>query len=210
MSELGISARKHGAAVRAFFGVPLVPSLVEPVTALADALRGRPDGEAIRWVRPEGYHLTLQFLGNVDAERVPELADAVVDEVARFPAFAVKLGAPEAFPSVRRPQVVVLGCSPEDPLVELAAAIGRVSERFGHKPEKRPFLAHLTLGRLRSQRLPSLDASAPGEWLIDRVVFYRSDLEHTGAVYTALETIPLAGATAAAPDAHPGFNIERG
>ena len=78
---------------------------------------------------------------------------------------------------------------------------------------KRPFRAHVTLGRLRSRRIPALDVGAPepGEWAVDRVELVKSDLDHAGAVYTALERIPLEPAAAAAPaTSHPGFNRERG
>ena len=212
--ELGISARKQGAAVRAFFALPLAPAHVASVVSLIETLRGRPDGDAVRWVRPEGLHLTLRFLGNVPTERVPELADALRARLEGTAPFAVKLGGPEPFPAPQRPRVVVLGCSPEDPLAELAEQVEHGVVALGFPPERRKFKAHLTLGRLRSRRMPSLEIAGlepaefvQTEWLVDRVVLFKSELAHDGARYTPLETIPLEPAVAtsgtAAPDSHP-------
>ena len=157
--ELAISARKHGAAVRAFVGLPLAAPLQTPVTSLIETLRKRPDGDAVRWVNPEGLHLTLRFLGNVPTERVPELAEALRERLADVEPFAIKLGGPEPFPAPRRPRVVVLGCSPVDPVAELAARMEGLAVELGFPPERRTFKAHLTLGRLRSRRMPGPRAS---------------------------------------------------
>ena len=200
--ELGISARKQGAAVRAFFALPLAPAQIAPVLSLIDTLRARPDGDAVRWVRPEGLHLTLRFLGNVPTERIPELADAMRERLEGTPSFAVTLGGPEPFPAPRRPRVVVLGCSPADSVAELAARVEEGVVALGFPPERHRFKAHLTLGRLRSRRMPSLDhpGPEPAEWGVDRVVLFESELAHDGARYAPLETIPLEPAPSAAPE----------
>ena len=72
MSEaLGPSARRHGTAVRAFFAWEPEAAAKSALAALVAELRRRPDGDAVRWVKPEGYHLTLRFLGNVATSEVP-------------------------------------------------------------------------------------------------------------------------------------------
>ena len=208
--ELGISARKHGAAVRAFVGLPLGAPQQASVTQLIEALRQRPDGDAVRWVNLEGLHLTLRFLGNVPTERVPELSEALRARLVGVAPFAVKLGGPEPFPAPRRPRVVVLGCSPADPLAELATALEACAVELGFPPERRKFKAHLTLGRLRSRRMPALDAPAPepAEWWVDRVVLFKSELERDGAHYAPLETFPLESASSAASDHSPLISNE--
>jgi 2'-5' RNA ligase len=208
--ELGISARKQGAAVRAFVGLPLRAPQQAPVVGLIDALRGRPDGDAVRWVNPEGLHLTLRFLGNVPTDRIPELADALRARLDSVEPFAIKLGGPEPFPAPRRPKVVVLGCSPADPVAELAARMEELAVELGFPPERRKFKAHLTLGRLRSRRMPALDIPAPepAEWAVDRVVLFKSELAHDGARYEPLETFPLESANAVASDHSPLISNE--
>jgi 2'-5' RNA ligase len=205
MSEpLGPSARKLGAAVRAFFAWELPEAAKAAVGALARELRARANGDAVRWVRPEGYHVTLRFLGNVAAAEVPALAEAVRAELAGAAPFEVALGAPHAFPSPRRPRVVVLDLAPAAPLAALAARVEAGVVAAGLPPERRDFHAHLTLGRVRSRRLPALDAPAPaaGPLELHEVVLFKSDLGGDGSRYTPLARLllpPAATGAAALP-----------
>jgi 2'-5' RNA ligase len=168
----------------------------------------------VRWVRPEGYHLTLRFLGNVESEAIPELAKRAADEVAGVAPFDARLGAVEIFPSPHRPRVVAAAVEPEEPLAALAGGLERAAVAAGLAAERRRFRAHLTLGRVRSRRFPSLDGatlaldgttSASGGLTshgvplpVQEIVLYRSDLQREGAVYSVLERIPLAAAEAPA------------
>jgi 2'-5' RNA ligase len=194
MSEaLGASARRLGAAVRAFFAWMPPEGARHALAALARELRARPDGDAVRWVRPEGYHVTLRFLGNVPTAAVPALAEAVGDALAGSPRFTVTLGATHAFPSARRPRVVVIELEPEAPLAALAARVEAGVVAAGLPAEKRRFRAHLTLGRVRGRRLPALDAPAPdaGPLEVGEVVLFRSDLGESGSRYAPLAQLPL-------------------
>ena len=211
--ELGISARKTGAALRVFFALPLPADRQAAVAGWIERLRARPQGDAVRWVRPEGLHLTLRFLGNVPTEDVPQLVEAVREKTAATEPFTLKLGAPEAFPA-KRPQVVLLSVSPEDRVSALAARIDVAVEPFGHPPERRHFRPHVTLGRLRSRRYPELGedgsersvggaAQDAAEWHASEVVLFKSELARDGARYAPIATIPLEPATSAASNDHP-------
>lgn len=211
--ELGISARKMGAALRVFFALSLPAARQADVAKWIARLHARPQGDAVRWVRPDGLHLTLRFLGNVPTEDVPHMVEAVREKTAETEPFTLKLGAPEAFPA-KRPQVVLLTASPEDRVSALAAQVDAAVEPFGFPPERRHFRPHVTLGRLRSRRYPELgedgsDQSVGGaahdaaEWHVDEVVLFKSELARDGARYAPIATIPLGFATAAAPDIHP-------
>ncbi len=68
-----------GEPVRSFFAVPLPQEAREAAAQLAGRLRESDRGEGVRWVRPEGYHLTLRFLGNVAREAIAELAERVAE-----------------------------------------------------------------------------------------------------------------------------------
>ncbi len=198
--ELGPSARRLGTAVRAFFAFEPAEAAKSALRALVAALRARPDGEAVRWARPEGYHVTLRFLGNVPAGEVPALAQAVADAVGDSPAFEVTIGAPRAFPSAREPRVVVVELAPEAPLAALAERIEAAVIGAGIAPERRRFRAHLTLGRVRSRRLPALDACPfeTGPCEVRDLVLFRSDLARDGSRYTPIARLPLAGGAARA------------
>ena len=149
-----------GERVRSFFAVALPQEAREAAAQLAGRLRESERGKGVRWVRPEGYHLTLRFLGNVARDAIAELAERVTEEVAPLAPFAVRLGGALVFPSPRNPRVVALAVEPEEPLVSLAERVERGVVAVGLKAERRRFRAHLTLGRVRNRRFPSVDGEA--------------------------------------------------
>ncbi|MES1239330.1 MAG: 2'-5' RNA ligase family protein, partial [Chloroflexota bacterium] len=92
--------------LRLFFAVPVSDEARARVGALIDAVQGSVgDGSArIRWVRVDGLHLTLRFLGPTPEDRRPPLeaaADAIAASVAPF---EVGLAGGGAFPSLARPR----------------------------------------------------------------------------------------------------------
>ena len=189
-----ISARKRGAALRCFFALSLPEEVQRACAALVALLRRRADGDAVRWVRPEAAHLTLRFLGNVAAELLPGLIEAAQDALAQGTPFELRLLAPVGFPARSRPRVVVLPAVPEGPIEALAEQLERVVVAAGLPAERRVFRPHVTLGRLRSHRLPSLEGLAgpqPGTTRVREAVLFRSDLEREGARYSALARIPI-------------------
>jgi 2'-5' RNA ligase len=186
--------------VRAFFAWELPDGAKAALGALARELASRPDGHAVRWVRSESYHVTLRFLGNVATERLPELVAAVRGALAGAKPFELALGAPHAFPSARQPRVVVVTLEPEAELAALAARLEAGVVAAGLPAERRRFRAHLTLGRVRSRRLPPLDGATVtlGALPVAEVVLFQSELGREGSRYTPLARLPLAPAAAAA------------
>jgi 2'-5' RNA ligase len=182
--------------VRSFFAVALPEEAREAAAQLAGRLRGSERGEGVRWVRPEGYHLTLRFLGNVAREAIAELAERVTEQVAPLGPFAIHLGDALVFPSPRHPRVIALAVEPEAPLASLAERVERGVVAAGLPAERHRFRAHLTLGRVRNRRFPSVGGEAAigsPTFPVEEIVLFQSDLHRTGAVYTALERIALRG-----------------
>ncbi|MAE95005.1 MAG: RNA 2',3'-cyclic phosphodiesterase [Deltaproteobacteria bacterium] len=186
--------RKQGALVRSFVALPLPEDVRVACAALAVELAGRPGGEGVRWARSEGYHVTLRFLGNVEAEQLSVLAHAVQRAAAATSPFDLSAGPPVTFPPGRKARVVALGLSPKEPLRQLAERVEAALVESGIPEESRRFQAHLTLGRIRNRRVPSLEAVGPPAesfWRVDEIVLYRSDLERDGARHTPLAQCPL-------------------
>jgi len=111
-----------------------------------------------RWVRPEGMHITLKFLGYVkDDDGGKQLASiraalATIQSVSPVDMRFCGIG---FFPSARRPRVIWCGIEASPNLAQLAADLDRVLEPLGFPPETRAFVPHLTLARFNESR-PSL------------------------------------------------------
>jgi len=194
---------------RSFIAVPLGESVRRLAEERICALRERPGGDGVRWVRPENLHVTLRFLGNIERSIVPELATAVHEEMAELAPFTAEIGEVRTFPpfsSKRRPRVVVLDVGPEAALAELASAVGRAVQRAGLDAEDRPFRPHLTLGRAKRSRRAAgfshffpeffpgradLETSQGVSFEVTESVLFQSELLRSGARYTALERFPL-------------------
>jgi len=184
------------ARIRVFFAVELGDAARAATVALQQQLRRGPGGDAVRWVRPEGLHVTLRFLGEIEATRVPALVAAVGPEVSQRPAFELRLGALSGLPTARRPRVAILDVEPAEPLEELAAAVERGVVAAGIEPEMRRFRAHLTLGRVRGRYgLPPADErpAARAAFDVSDVVLFRSQPGRGGSRYTPLERLALGG-----------------
>ena len=189
--------------IRAFFAVALDEVARAAVVALCEDLRAAPGGDRVRWVRPEGLHVTLCFLGDVEPEAIPGLLREVAPQVAPLAPFRLSLGGLHGFPSPHRARVVALSLSPEAPLAELAAAVARGAAAAGLALEDRPYRAHLTLGRTRGGRIPDSVFEAGGvtapvtpareTFDVTEAVLFQSRLQRSGARYIPLERIPLTG-----------------
>lgn len=155
-----------------------------------------------RWIPPANVHLTLKFLGDVAAEAVPSLVQAmerVAEEQGVFSLLVRNLG---CFPSLSRPRVLWMGL--EDPGGALPALHARLEAELaalGFATEERPFRPHLTLARTRqrvdSVQLGSFLQSYQGQHFgalaVEHLHLYQSDLHPQGAVYTVLHTVALQG-----------------
>ena len=182
--------------IRAFIAANLAPSVSEEMAKVQSALLS-PDCD-IRWVKPQGFHLTFRFLGNIEQTRVAPILTALRAAARLQPRFQVRTQGLGAFPSLTRPRVLWARLS-GDGLRELHTKIEAALGSCGFPSEDRAFRPHITLGRVRSLRgwsqvLEGIKEYLQhdfGESLIDTVTLYQSDLRPGGAVYTSLGVAPL-------------------
>jgi RNA 2',3'-cyclic 3'-phosphodiesterase len=160
----------------------VVAGIVTAVQEDLDAALGEPRSR-VRWVRTDGLHLTLRFLGPTDPSRVDAVAGAVRRAAERSEPFVVRVNGAGAFPTPARPRAIWLGVvDAEERLAALAGLVNEELDREGWPPDDRPYRAHLTLARSDGRREGPLAA----RWLrdraegldlgvpIDRVLLYRS------------------------------------
>ena len=194
-------ADRNGAGwQRLFLGIPVpaVDSLQELRQVLLTLTAE--NGAAMRMVAPPDLHITLKFLGKVADPRVPDVTRVMAQVVRQWPSLALSLEGVGAFGNA----IWVGVREPVDlPLTGLAAELDRQMGLAGFAEETRPYRPHLTVARLApgaSVPLPELQARFGerhwGKLPVNQVHLYASRTLPTGARYTVLETVYLAGTRA--------------
>ena len=176
--------------IRSFFAVTIEEEVAARIAEAQAELKKSEAG--VKWVDPGSLHLTLKFLGGVEASAIPDLIEAAGKALAGAGAFALRAAGLGAFPSESRPRVVWAGITGgKEALCELAERIEQACEEQGFPREKRPFSAHLTLGRVRREgrvgdlpeRIRRAGTAEFGETKVDRVVLMESRLHPEGPEY---------------------------
>lgn len=140
---------------RCFYAVPFSLQVNQSVAELIADLRRYDDG-AVGWTPPQNIHLTLRFLGELDDRAFNEAQRWLLDQSFDY-SLRLKIIGLDAFPSPRKPSVLILsaeGSAPEDQraLLELQQRTEEFARQIGLEPEVRPFRPHITLGRVRQNR----------------------------------------------------------
>lgn len=182
--------------MRLFVAVNLPGGVRDDLSRAAAPLRETPF--PVKWIEPDGVHLTLKFLGDVVEERVPAVVSGIEDACRGVMVFTLGMSGFGAFPSPQRPRVIWVGCEPVPALELLQHGMEREMQLLGFPLDGRPFQPHLTLGRVRrgAGALPGfaalLDAlSFECEFLVESVDLMQSTLSRAGARYTRRHAVPL-------------------
>ncbi len=177
--------------MRAFIAINFPREIREGVWAATAPLRE--SALPFRWVRPDGLHLTLKFLGDVAAAQEPEITSGLRSACRGAKPFLLPVSGFGAFPSVHRPRVVWVGCEGVPTLELLQHRLELEMEQLGFPLEGRPFRPHVTLGRARrdahARALEGLDVALEKLEFDDQVSvrtvdLMESELRRDGAKYT--------------------------
>ena len=167
--------------------------LDDRVKASAFSLRSIADSagrSSLRFVKPEHLHLTLAFLGEVEAPRGDHVIAAMQEPVAGITPFRMAFGGVGMFPPRGAPRVLWLGVS--EGATELAALHRLVARRLGAldvRLEDREFHPHLTIGRWRESKASDrarLRAGPPVStpaMTVDHVTLYESRVSSEGPTH---------------------------
>lgn len=194
----------HTGQVRLFVALDLPDEVVATVSAQVDSAGELPN--ALRWVLPEQWHITLAFYGEVEERRVDDLTERLARAARRTQPFRLTLGDPGRFGSARRARVVWLGLDEGgEQLARLAASARAAGRRVGLRRDNLApdvgFRPHITLARV----VPStgvedvLEALRPAEhpsWTAQEAILVRSDLATSPGArvrHTVLERLPFGG-----------------
>lgn len=170
--------------MRLFIGIAPDRAATQALAHTAQALRAAVRG---RYVRPEMYHMTLAFLGQVDEGDVPRVRAAMRAAAATAAPFALRLGALGTFGDV-----LWRGVEDSRALLRLATAVRAALDGEGIPYDGRAFRPHFTLAR--RARGQAADMALPGAAFdVDTILLYESVQAQGRAAYAPCLAAPLAG-----------------
>ena len=192
-----------GVGIRTFIAVDIGDAVRREVTRVVTTLTGKLEAvktpPKVVWVKAAGLHVTLKFLGEVEPAEVERLQEVFAGPIPIAP-FEIEWRGLGTFPNNKHPRALWIGVI--NGAASLAQVEAEVSRRLGSMADldARPFLPHLTVGRVKM-------AGAGVDWpkilqavevkrvssMVDRVTLYRSELSRGGPHYTGLVSAPLIG-----------------
>ena len=183
--------------MRLFVAVDLPPDLRQGLAGLQDELKGMP--LPVRWVRPEGIHLTLKFLGEIADVRLEEVRAALSEAGAGLRLFRLAAGRAVPFPARGAPRLIWVEVHGDVAAAgRLASAIDAATAGIGVPGETREFRPHLTLGRVKGpgrgdwrEALGRASGPVADGFDVKEYVLFESRLGPGGSIYTARGRYPL-------------------
>lgn len=191
--------------MRLFIALELPPHIVAEMERAQQRLR-RGRSHPVRWVAPEAFHLTVQFLGEVEEQHVPDIlaalqriswrtTDTDTKQAGTIRLPRLRLAQVGAFPNLQHPRTLWMGMEGDvDGLTHVYEAVTAATEPLGFVPEQKKFRPHLTLGRVRNEATPaqvSMLADAligipppePLSWQCKPPLLFHSTLTPRGPIY---------------------------
>jgi 2'-5' RNA ligase len=185
--------------VRSFVAIEL-PEVVKK--GIAEIKSQYSDMEGVSWIKPEGAHLTIKFLGEIGMDVVDGLACALEPVMEKVKPFKMKIEDAGVFPNPSKPRVLWLGVKEEKNLKQIHLKVDEEARKVGISKEEKNYHPHITIARIKSDepshKLKEFLKEFKGKTLwsdveVKSIVIYKSILRSDGAEYEKLYEIPLLG-----------------
>ncbi len=183
--------------IRTFISIPISDDLKNELKQIQENLKSA--GADVKWIVPEGMHLTLKFLGDVKVSQINGICKAVSETTGNFLPFPISFSSVGAFPNVNCPQIIWVGIGEGKEIIcEMNHKIEDRLAIIGFKKEKKKFNPHLTIGRMRglkgfaelTKRIISIETPVE-RMMVSDIHVMKSQLTTQGAIHSVLESIVL-------------------
>ena len=190
--------KKNQKLIRTFVALDVVEEARELLVDTVEKLKRM--GFKANWTKPQNFHLTLFFLGELPQSKIVELANRMSEILAGFPTFSYVINSIGFFPYKNLPRVLWFGADGGNTLISLyeetKKSIMLCNIPIDSTDEK--FIPHLTIGRMKY---------SPPMWekLIKDIKFekimvpvseihiFSSTLTRRGPIYKKMYTIEFEG-----------------
>jgi 2'-5' RNA ligase len=188
--------------LRLFVAIALPQPIRDEIIRVQQELQPLVPRAVARWVRPDQFHLTLRFLGDVPADGVEDLKQSVGAVCRNARPLSLRAEGVGFFPNPRASRVIWVGINDRaGRLVDLQQQIETAVAQFSAEPGEKNFTGHATLGRLKNPRpadtrdlaarAQSLEKRLFGDWTAHEIEIIRSELSPVGSRYTSLAAFRL-------------------
>ncbi len=169
--------------------------LNDHVSKILDEFRNDLGKERIKWVDPGQYHITLQFLGDIDDSLINSVNRSLHKISGRCSGFCLKLKEFGVFGNPANPRVLWMGLVQSKELEILGNAVDEEMRMLGFKKPDKPFSPHLTIGRIKFLK----GRRVLKEWIdkyrytefqeinVREIILYESILKSAGPEYIAIK-----------------------
>lgn len=172
---------------RLFIALDLPQNIKNEISDLINKLDKQNIGAQVKWIKPEGMHLTLHFLGYVSADLEEQIKLAMQCFQGKFGQLQFTLSKINAFPNLTCPRVIFLECMQihSKSVFKLRELLGEKLIQLGIKVDKRPWKPHLTLGRVEEGCNVKIEKCAIifSEFMVNTFELMESVLMPAGAEY---------------------------
>jgi RNA 2',3'-cyclic 3'-phosphodiesterase len=194
-----------GETLRLFLAIEIPNDVRAEFRRLQHKLQPLLPPRAVRWTKPEQFHLTLKFLGDVPAADTAALSSAVRGVCDTAPPMCLRAEGVGFFPDNRSPRVFWADIKSVDGLLmDFQRQLEVAVQPFAEKEEAKKFTAHVTLARFEKLRRSDTDklkdaigiGKTFGEWTAAEVKLIKSSLQPSGALHVILDrfTTKMTGA----------------
>ena len=188
--------------MRLFVAVEIAPAVAAAAAALIDRLRQRAlrlaPRSRITWVTADRLHVTVRFIGRIDADRADAVRQVLASPLGQ-PPFDLIVAGVGTFPPKGPPRVVWSGLTDgREPLLAIGQRVRERLARAGIAAEEQPYHPHLTLGRVREAAglrsaalLEGVGETTLGATAVGAITVFESRLSPKGPAYVAIQRTSL-------------------
>lgn len=181
--------------IRSFIAINLPIEIKAYLRQLTDELRNKNAAADIKWVNPDGIHITLHFLGYLTAQQLEQVAEIINRSIISPLNINLELTTLGGFLNLKKPHVLFVGCQEagDHKLSDLRATIGQALKQINLEVDERPWSMHLTLARLNMPQAITMPIMKDEtlNFSAHSVDLMKSELSRSGAKYSILKNFPL-------------------
>ena len=179
---------------RIFVAVDISDKARSAAADYIEKLRGAFRDVRIGWERAEKLHLTMKFLGDCEETQLKELEKIVAGIAEKIQRFEIQIADTGVFPNAHSPRVLWIDVmDAAGNLVQIHDLLESNCEKIGFERERRRFVPHLTIGRVKEPNKARDLAEKhlknkfePVEFIVPEIVIYESKLLPSGSIYSVV------------------------